>query len=144
VQRLLDPPVALTALRPAQKLDQLVAGELHPGVGEVAPPLRQLDQPDQHLVIERRGQPVLVRAHDREPADDRRVVAPLELILEHHRRLAVGDAIGQRGDRKLRQVELILPARIGRRGPLFVLLIKRAGLLQRQVPLVHPFALSTR
>jgi hypothetical protein len=43
--------------------------------------------------------------------------APLELVLEHHGRLTVGDAIRQGGDRKLPPVEPILPACIGRGCP---------------------------
>ena len=118
VQRLLDPPVALPALRPAQQLDQLVPRELDPGVGEVAPPLGQLDQADQHLVVQRGRQPVLVRPHDRQPPDDRRAVATLELVLEDQRRLAVGDPVRQRGDRELGQVQLVLPAGVLRRASL--------------------------
>ena len=138
VQRLLDPTVALATLRPPQELDQLVARERNPGVGEVAPPLRQLDQADQDFVVQRGGQAMLVRSHDREPANDRRTVATLHPILEHHRRLAVGDAIRQGGNRKLRQVELVLPARVRRGCPLVVGLVELAGLFQRHVPLVHP------
>src|SRR5262249_39211920 len=65
-------------------------------------------------------------------------VAPLHPILEHHRRLAVRDPIRQRRDRELRQVQLVLPARIGRGYPFLVLPVELARLLQRQVPIVHP------
>ena len=142
VQRFLDPTVALSALGPPQQLDQLVARELDPRVGEVAPTLGQLDQADQHLVIQRGRQAMLVRPHDRESADDRRAVVPLHPILEHHGRLAVGDAVRQGGNRELRQVELILPARVRRGDPLVTRLVELTGLFQRHVPLVHPAAPS--
>ena len=138
VQRLLDPPVALAALRPTQELDQLVARELHPGIGEIASPLGQLNQADQNLVVQRGRQPVLVGPHDRQPANNRRTVAPFKPILEDHRRLTVRNAIRQRGNRELGQVQLVLPAWIGWRRTFLVLPVKRTGFLDRHIPLVHP------
>src|SRR5271157_4945691 len=85
---------------------------------------------------------MLVRPHDRESPQNRRTVAPLEPILEHQRRLTVGNAIRQRGNRKLRQVQLILPAWIGRGRSLVVLLVKRPSLFDRLIPLVHPRLLT--
>ena len=42
-------------------------------------------------------------------------VAAFELVLEDQGRLAVGDPVGQRGDRELGQVQLVLPAGVLRR-----------------------------
>ena len=134
VQRLLDPPVALATLRPAQELDQLVARELHPGVGEVAPPLRQLDQADQDLVVQRGRQAVLVRAHDRQPPDDRRTVATLQPILEDHRRLAVGDAIRQAAIGNSARLSSSFQPASGRGCPLVAL----AGRTRRSPPEARP------
>ena len=134
VERLLDPPVARPALRPAQQLDQLVTRERHLGVGEVAPPFGQLDQADQDLVVGRRRQAVLDRPHDGQPADNWRVVPTLQFVFENERRLTVRHPIRQRGDREFCEIEFILPSIIGRRGILFILL-KSSRLFNRQTRL---------
>ena len=134
VERLLDPPVARAALRPAQELDQLVTRERDLGVGEVAPPLGQLDQADQDLVVGRGRQAVLDGPHDGQSADDRRVVATLQFVFENERRLTVRDPIRQRGDREFCKIEFILPSMIQRRCILFILL-KSSRLFNRQTRL---------
>ena len=85
VERLLDPPIAGAALRPAEQLDQLVSRERNLGAAEI-PPHRQLDQADQDLVVDRRREAVLDRPHDRQFPDDRRVVVTLQFVFENERR----------------------------------------------------------
>ena len=77
---------------------------------------------------------MLVRPHDRQPADDRGAVATLQLVLEDERRLTVRNPIRQRGDREFGEVELVLPSIFERRRSLLILL-KAPRFFNRQIPL---------
>src|SRR3954470_15093153 len=81
---------------------------------------------------------MFMSAHDRQPPDDRRAVAPLQLVLEDQSGLTVGYPIGQRRDRELCQVQFILPTgvQVGRRRTFFAPL-EFAALLERQFPFIH-------
>src|SRR5271157_3559608 len=137
VQCLLDAPVALAALQPAQERDQLIAREVNAWVREIAPSLGELDQSHQNLVVEGGWQTVFVRPHDRQPADDRLAVAPLQPILKHQGRLAVRNTIAQRGNRKLGKVQLILPAGVSQRGVFVSWLPAFTDFFDGHVPLIH-------
>ena len=64
VQGFLDSPVALGVIAPVQQANQLVTGELDAPIREVLE-LGKLDQTEEHLVVERGRETILVGPGDR-------------------------------------------------------------------------------
>ena len=76
--------------------------------------------------------------HDRQPADDRRMVAPLQFVLKDKCRLTVGNPVGERGNREFGEVELVLPPLIGQR-QILVNRLKPSRLFDRQIRQIQLF-----
>jgi hypothetical protein len=104
VKRVIQPLVVGPAVRPPEELHELIPGEIHRGVGEVVPDLRELDEADDDVGIGRGRESIVVA-----PRDDELPGPGLELD-----GLEVGrDPVGEERDRELGQVHLVPPDQSG-------------------------------
>jgi hypothetical protein len=108
LQGFIDPLQALAVVRPAEQIDQLIPAERDGPVREVVGGLGELDQPDDHVLIERGREAVLVVRGDGQPPGDH-LAGPLvaDPVLEGEGLAAGGDAAAQGGERELGQVQLV-------------------------------------